>query len=225
MKRRRIIAVDDNEIIQKLIYASLKDEFDVTIVGNSNELFEVVAKINPELILLDIMLPDDSGYEICTKLKSDKRFENIPVIFLSSKTGSVARSTGYNLGAINYIEKPFQISELRSIIISTLKNKSISEDIIQISNLEIDLLKGIVFCEGEHVVMTSSEFKLLVHFVKNINKVFSREELVNVVSPFNNEVTTRIIDNFISSLRKKIEKTSLQFKTVYGSGYKMINNS
>lgn len=225
MEKMKIYAVDDNPIIQKLIYLSLKDEYNITVFSESVELFLSLAKELPDLILLDIMLPKDDGFEICTKLKANKLYANIPVIFLSAKTGSSARMTGYNLGAINYIEKPFQIAELKSIIRSTILSKSMPEDIISVSTLQLDLAKGILSDSGNLIQLKTSEFKLLAHFVKNENKVFTRQELVEIVSPHNPDVTPRVIDNFISSLRKKVGKSGLSFKTVYNKGYILIITS
>jgi DNA-binding response OmpR family regulator len=144
------------------------------------------------------------------------------VIMLSAKTGATARATGYNLGAINYVEKPFEIAELKAIINSTLKGRSSSEEIIRIGNLEIDLLKQNISIDGNLMTLTSSEFKLISHLAKRPNQVFSREILVGIVSPDNLDVTDRTVDNHISSLRKKLKEARVEIKSIYSEGYKLV---
>jgi DNA-binding response OmpR family regulator len=222
MRRVKILAVDDNFTIRKLLESALKNDYEVKLAKDGAEALEIVVSFLPDLVILDIMLPDMSGYEICSQLKSDKRFSELPVIMLSAKTGATARATGYNLGAINYVEKPFEISELKAIINSTLKGRSSSEAIIRISNLEIDLLKQSISIDGNLMTLTSSEFKLISHLAKRPNQVFSREILVGLISPDNLDVTDRTVDNHISSLRKKLKEARMEIKSIYSEGYKLV---
>jgi len=222
MRRVKILAVDDNFTMRKLLESALKNDYEVKLAKDGAEALEIVVSFLPDIVILDIMLPDMSGYEICSQLKSDKRFSELPVIMLSAKTGTTARATGYNLGAINYVEKPFEISELKAIINSTLKGRSSSEAIIRISNLEIDLLKQSISIDGNLMTLTSSEFKLISHLAKKPNQVFSREILVGVISPNNLDVTDRTVDNHISSLRKKLKEAGVKIKSIYSEGYKLV---
>jgi two-component system phosphate regulon response regulator PhoB len=222
MRRVKILAVDDNFTMRKLLESALKNDYEVKLAKDGAEALEIVVSFLPDIVILDIMLPDMSGYEICSQLKSDKRFSELPVIMLSAKTGTTARATGYNLGAINYVEKPFEISELKAIINSTLKGRSSSEAIIRISNLEIDLLKQSISIDGNLMTLTSSEFKLISHLAKKPNQVFSREILVGVISPNNLDVTDRTVDNHISSLRKKLKEAGVRIKSIYSEGYKLV---
>jgi DNA-binding response OmpR family regulator len=222
MKRFKILAIDDNFAIRKLLESALKNEYDVKLARDGAEALELVTSFVPDLVILDIMLPDMSGYEICSQLKSDKRFSELNVIMLSAKTGTTARATAYNLGAINYIEKPFELSELRAIISSTLTNKSSSEEVIKVDDLEIDLLKQSISMNGNAINLTTSEFKLISHLAKRPNQVFSREVLVAIISPDNLDVTDRTVDNHISSLRKKLKDSHAEIKSVYSEGYKLI---
>jgi two-component system phosphate regulon response regulator PhoB len=222
MRRVKILAVDDNFTIRKLLESALKNDYEIKLAKDGAEALEIIVSFLPDLVILDIMLPDMSGYEICSQLKSDKRFSELPVIILSAKTGATARATGYNLGAINYIEKPFEIAELKAIINSTLQNQSSSEEIINVSGLEIDLLRHTLSMDGNLITLTSSEFKLISYFAKRPNQVFSREILVGIVSPENLDITDRTVDNHISSLRKKLKETQLEIKSIYSEGYKLV---
>ena len=128
--------------------------------------------------------------------------------------------SGYEVGALNYIEKPFEISELRSIVRSLLKVHS-RDEIIEAHDIVIKIQTREVLINGLEVKFTTKEYKLLLNFMKNINHVFKREKLLNDISSDNLNVTDRVIDNHISSLRKKLKNSSFQIKTVYGEGYKL----
>lgn len=223
MGKAKILIVDDNFTIRKLLESALKDEFHLSLAQDGEEALAQVISFSPDLIILDIMLPDMSGYEVCTQVKANKSSSKTPIIMLSAKTGSTARSTGYNLGAINYVEKPFEIPELKSIIRSTLKGKNEeTSELVKVGDLEIDLLRHIVSVKGESISLTSSEFKLISYFAKRPNEVLSREALLSVLSPDNLEITDRTIDNHVSTLRKKLETSMATIKTIYSEGYKLI---
>ena len=224
MLKSKILIVDDCDDMRILIKKSLGDAYILEEAATSDEAMTKAFEFSPELIILDIMLPGSSGYEICSQLKSKEEFKNTPIIFLSSKSGSNSRITGYKLGAIHYIEKPFEPEELREVITSILKNVS-SIDTSEVQSFE-DIVLNIpsqeVMVTGEKIHFTSSEFKIIHLLLKNKNRVLSREKILNHIAPGNFSANDRMIDTYISALRRKIKPSHYTIKSVYGEGYKII---
>ena len=224
MIKSKVLIVDDNEDIRILIKKTLSNHYITSEAATSDEAMTKAFEFNPDLIILDIMLPDTSGYEICSQLKSKEEFKNTPIIFLSAKAGSNSRITGYKLGAIQYLEKPFEPEELREVISSILKNVS-SIDTSEVQNFE-DIVLNIpsqeVVVTGERIHFTSSEFKIIHLLLKNKNRVLSREKILNHIAPGNFSANDRMIDTYISALRRKIRPSHFAIKSVYGEGYKLI---
>lgn len=224
MIKSKVLVVDDNEDVRILIKKTLSDYYIIEEAATSDEAMTKSFEFNPDLIILDIMLPDTSGYEICSQLKSKEQFKNTPIIFLSVKSGPNSRITGYKLGAIHYLEKPFEPEELREVISSILKNVS-SIDTSEVQNYE-DIVLNIpsqeVVVTGEKIHFTSSEFKIIHLLLKNKNRVLSREKILNHIAPGNFSANDRMIDTYISALRRKIKPSHFSIKSVYGEGYKII---
>ncbi len=218
----KILVIDDNENIRKLLEHSLKQDFSLQMAATGNEGLELVRSFRPDLILLDIMLPDISGHDVCGQIKLESDTESIPVVMLTAKKGNVSRTTGYSLGAINYIEKPFCVNELKSIIRSILHHmEKKDKDRFIFGGLEISMGSYSVYKEGKKLSLTTSEFKILSHMARNIDMVCSRRQLLELVSAQNLEITDRTIDNHISHLRKHLKGTPLTIETIYGEGYKI----
>ncbi|PIK15745.1 response regulator transcription factor [Halobacteriovorax sp. JY17] len=224
MMKSKILIVDDSEDIRVLVQKILGDKYILAMAENSEEALTKAVEFAPELILLDIMMPDTSGYEICSQLKSRDELKNTPIIFLSSKTGSNSRVTGYKLGAIQYIEKPFEAEELKEVVNSVLKNISRTDqnEIQNYEDITLNIPSQEVVVIGERVHFTSSEFKIIHLLLKNTNRVLSREKILNHIAPGNFSANDRMIDTYISALRRKIKKSNFQIKSVYGEGYKII---
>lgn len=222
--KSKILIVDDSEDIRVLVKKILGDKYIIETAQNSDEALTRAIEFTPDLILLDIMMPDTSGYEICSQLKSRDEMKNTPVIFLSSKTGSNSRITGYKLGAIQYIEKPFESEELKEVVNSVLKNVSRTDqnEIQNYEDITLNIPSQEVVVIGERVHFTSSEFKIIHLLLKNTNRVLSREKILNHIAPGNFSANDRMIDTYISALRRKIKKSNFQIKSVYGEGYKII---
>lgn len=226
MSKNKILVVEDNLIMKKLLDSILSRDFEVKSFGRGDEALHEVHSFLPDLIILDIMLPDQSGYEICSQIKSDDSLSHIPIVILSAKTGTAARSTGYNLGAINYIEKPFEVTELLSIVKSVLKNQSgISlSDILKYGDLELSISRQEVYFEGEVIAVTANEFKILSYLFKRPNEVISRDDFLNVLMAGEDHQTSdRAIDNHMSSIRKKLKGAKAKIKSIYGEGYKLVS--
>ncbi|WP_164848293.1 response regulator transcription factor [Halobacteriovorax sp. HLS] len=223
MLKSKILIVDDSEDVRLLIRKTLENNFILEEAQTSDEVMTKAYDFKPDLIVLDIMLPDTSGYEICSQLKSKEEFKNTPIIFLSSKVGSNSRITGYKLGAIQYIEKPFEPNELKEVITAVLKSVS-SIDTSEIQNFD-DIVLNIpsqeVHVTGEKIHFTSSEFKIIHLLLKNKNRVLSREKILDHISPGNFSANDRMIDTYISALRRKIKPSHFSIQSVYGEGYKI----
>ena len=221
----KVLIVDDSEDIRLLVKKALSDIYIIETADGHDNAITKAYEFRPDIFILDIMLGESSGYELCSKLKSQEEFKSVPVIFLSSKTGSNSRITGYKLGAINFLEKPFENEELREILNTTLNSIKLNETNDQLNNKEITLniASQEVLISGNSVHFTSSEFKILHLLLKNNNIVLSREKILNYISPSNLQASDRMIDTYISAIRKKIQKTSFSIKSVYSEGYKIIN--
>ncbi|ATH07951.1 DNA-binding response regulator [Halobacteriovorax marinus] len=224
MMKSKILVVDDSEDIRILVQKVLGDKYILEMAQNSEEALTKAIEFSPDLILLDIMMPDTSGYEICSQIKSRDEMKNTPIIFLSSKTGSNSRVTGYKLGAIQYIEKPFETEELKEVVNSVLRNVSRTDqnEIQNYEDITLNIPSQEVVVIGERVHFTSSEFKIIHLLLKNTNRVLSREKILNHIAPGNFSANDRMIDTYISALRRKIKKSNFQIKSVYGEGYKII---
>ncbi len=224
MMKSKILVVDDSEEIRILVQKILGDKYILEMAENSEEALTKAIEFSPDLILLDIMMPDTSGYEICSQIKSRDEIKNTPIIFLSSKTGSNSRVTGYKLGAIQYIEKPFEAEELKEVLNSVLTNisKTDQNEIQNYEDITLNIPSQEVVVIGERVHFTSSEFKIIHLLLKNTNRVLSREKILNHIAPGNFSANDRMIDTYISALRRKIKRSNFQIKSVYGEGYKII---
>ncbi|NPA53888.1 MAG: response regulator transcription factor [Aquificae bacterium] len=189
------------------------------------EALKELKKNPPDLILLDIMLPDIDGLEFCKIVKSDKEISDIPIIMLTAKSTEIDKIVGLELGADDYVTKPFSFKELIARIRAVLRRtqrKTTSEDNkdITIKDLRIKPEEFKVLIEDKEISLTSKEFRLLLLFVKSPEKVFSREEILNKVWEREYDVYDRTVDVHIKHLREKLKEYGKCIKTVRGVGYK-----
>ncbi len=216
------IVEDDEDINELLVYNLKKEGFKVKSFINSVDALEALKKEKPDIILLDIMLPDIDGLEFCKIVRSDKNTAHIPIIMLTAKSTEIDKIVGLELGADDYITKPFSFRELVARIKAVLRRsqKKSSEKIIKIGDLTIDTESFEVNIKNEKLNLTSKEFKLLLLFVKNQNKVFSREEILDKVWKDDYDVYDRTVDVYVKHLREKLGEYRKCIKTVRGIGYK-----
>ena len=229
-EKYKVMLVDDEKEILDLISTVLRNEGfnNIYTASSGEEAIEVFLRTKPDIVLLDIMLPDIDGYEIFKKLKS---YRNIPILFISAKTDEVDRLLGFALGADDYISKPFSAKEVAFRVKARLKiyNNIVEENknkIINIGNIEIDEEKASVIKDGEPLELTAKEYKLLVYLANNQNQIISKETICREVwgedyFGFDNTITVHI-----RKLRKKIEEDPSYPKyiiTVIGLGYKLVN--
>ena len=220
----KILIVDDEEDILTLLEYNLeKAGFKVISADDGPEAIELTKKENPSLIILDIMLPSMEGTEVCKVIKRDNATSHIPIIMLTAKGEEVDRIVGLELGADDYITKPFSPRELILRVKAVLKRRGGGEEnesIITAGNIKIDVERSVVISNGKHLKLTATEFKLLVELVKARGKVLSRDALLDRVRGIDYYVTDRTIDTHIRRLREKLGKSAKHIETARGFGYK-----
>jgi len=221
----KILIVDDEPDIVELVKINLeKNGFDVISSYTGREIFNLFKKFSIDLVILDLMLPDIDGLEICKILKSENETKNIPIIMLTAKDTEIDKVLGLELGADDYITKPFSPRELVARVRAVLRRtrKSSDESILKFDNiLKIDLKKFEVFVNGEKVNLTTTEFKLLKALAIRRGEVLSRNELLDYIWGSEKIVIDRTIDVHIKHLREKLGKVGKFIKNVRGVGYKL----
>ncbi len=223
----KILIVDDEEDILTLLEYNLeKAGFKVISADDGPEAIELAKKEKPALIILDIMLPSMEGTEVCKVIKRDNTTSHIPIIMLTAKGEEVDRIVGLELGADDYITKPFSPRELVLRVKAILKRMQGRQESgssnIKAGNIKIDLERSVVISNGKHLKLTATEFKLLVELVKARGKVLSRDALLDNVRGTDYYVTDRTIDTHIRRLREKLGKSAKYIETVRGFGYKFM---
>lgn len=219
----KILVIEDNKDYQFLIQSALGSEFRVVCAETGNQGLELVTEHKPTLILLDITLGEVDGFEVCHMLRTNKDTSSIPIIFLSSRNDSHSKVMGFDLGADDYIEKPFDAEELRARVKTRIRhNQARRENISSFENeaLRVDFLGHRVFVQEKEVPFSALEFKLLSYFVRNPDHVLTREKILNNVWGVDTFVTDRVVDSHIRSIRKKLGVCKDHIESIYGEGYR-----
>ncbi|MGL5693107.1 MAG: response regulator transcription factor [Peptostreptococcaceae bacterium] len=218
-----ILIVDDEEMICEFIEAYLnKENYKTIIANNGKDAIDIVDSQRIDLIILDRMLPDISGEEIC---KYIKKSYDTPIIMVTSKTEDEDKIDGFNLGCDDYICKPFNPKEMVLRVKAMLRRCRIyDESIISFKNgLEIDKLKRIVKINSEEIELTKTEYEILYLLSSNPGKIYTREQILQNTIEESYEKLDRAVDNHIKNIRKKLEEHlngEKIIKTIYGVGYK-----
>lgn len=222
-----ILVVDDEEPIQELLKFNLEKEgYQVLIAGDGPEALEVLEKKQPDLVVLDIMLPGMSGLEVCSEIRRIPKFADLPVIMLTARGEEIDKVLGLEIGADDYITKPFSPRELIARIRARLRRikPTEEENYILWQDLRIDLDRFQVFVRGELIELTPKEFELLRVLASHPGKVFSREELLERIWGYEYMGDTRTVDVHIRHLRQKIERDPSNpeyLETMRGIGYRL----
>lgn len=220
-----IYCVEDDESIRELIvYALNNNNFKAKGFENWSELSKEMEEEIPDLILLDIMLPGDDGYRILDKLRSDFKTKDIPVIMISAKTSEYDKVKGLDMGADDYITKPFGVMELISRINAVLRRsnrRKSSENILSLGSLVLDIDKRIVTVDSREVNLTYKEFELLYYLLLNKDVVLSRDKLMLEVWGTDFEGESRTVDVHIRTLRLKLGEAGKYIQTIRNVGYKI----
>lgn len=220
-----IYCVEDEMNIRELIIYALKSAgFEAKGFGAAKDIFHELKGETPDLILLDIMLPGEDGMSILKKLKENRRTSDIPVILLTAKISEYDKVMGLDLGADDYITKPFGVMELISRVKAVLRRagkESKASAALCIGGVKVDESKHNVTVEGNEVILTYKEFELLVHLMRNKGIVFTRDKLLNLIWGYAYEGENRTVDVHIASLRNKLGVQGNIIETVRGVGYKI----
>lgn len=225
MKKAKIVIVEDEADILKVIeYNLLKEGFEVYSALDGEEGLALIQKIMPELVLLDLMIPGIDGLEICRRLKGEAKTSFISIIMVTAKGEESDIVLGLGLGADDYVTKPFRPRELTARVKSVLRRGKLKEDqtqeVITFEDLVIDYRRHEVRLKNKKVTFTAIEFKLLYFLASQPGIVFTREQLLNKVSPDDTFIIDRNIDVHILSIRKKLEKHRDLIETIYRVGYR-----
>ena len=233
MKKRemkfKVLVVDDEKDIVDLLKYNLEKErdFEVITALNGREAIEQALENKPNLILLDIMMPEMNGFEVCKKLKNGPTTSNIPVLFLTAKENEIDEIIGLELGADDYIQKPVSprkvIARVKSVLrrVYSESDKTIKTDEhIKFKSLEVDTISHIVKIDDEEVFFPKKEFQLLHFLLSNRGKVLSREILLNQIWGENIYVVDRTIDVHVAKVREKLGGYADYIETIKGLGYR-----
>ena len=222
--RASILVVEDEPAQREVLrYNLIAEGFDVVLAETGDEALERLAEMRPDLVVLDWMLPGPSGIEICRQIKSGRESRAIPVIMLSARTEEADRVRGIDIGADDYITKPFSVAELIARIRKELRRThpvSVGER-IEHDDLVLDAGRHVVERDGQSVSLSTTEFRLLSVLIERPGRVFSREQLLNRVWGHDLDVETRTVDVHIGRLRKALMRHggSDPIRTIRGEGY------
>lgn len=225
-KAKILIIEDEKDIVELLQYNLEKENFKVLTAGNGQRGLDSARKNLPDLILLDLMLPEIDGLEVCRILKKDNKTSHIPIIMLTAKSTETDKIVGLELGADDYITKPFSIKELIARVKALLRrvhSEAKPAEMIKIGDVIIDFGKYLVTQKGKTVDLTTKEFELLRALIEAHGRVISRDNLLENVWGYDHslEITTRTVDVHILYLRKKLKNLSDRIITVKNIGYRL----
>ncbi|RZF62835.1 response regulator transcription factor [Sphingobacterium corticibacterium] len=221
---QKILVVDDErDIVDLISYSLTKEGYQVYQAYNGKEGIEVAKQVNPDLIILDVMMPEMDGIEACRLMRSMPEFKQTFMVFLTARSEEYSEIAGFNVGADDYIAKPIKPRALMSRINAILRRNNTESDVDQTDKLEIlDLVidrdSFLVYRDGEKIVLAKKEFELLYLLASKPNKVFTREQILKAIWEDSVVVTNRTIDVHIRKLREKIGDHYVS--TVKGVGYK-----
>jgi len=219
-----ILVIEDDAAIRLGLRKTLQfDGYRVLEAADGERGLEAAFQEKPDLVLLDLMLPRVNGFEVCRTLR--KHDPNVPILILSAKDQEVDKVTGLDVGADDYVTKPFSTKELSARIKAALRRSrdASAEGVMDFGRLVVDFDGQNVVVEGKSIEVSTREFRLLRYLVENRGRVLSRDQILNKIWGFDYEGTSRTIDNFINKLRSKIEEDPAKpelILTVRGVGYK-----
>ena len=223
MTHKIYIIEDEPDIRETLVYNFQKENFEVNSSGNGIKGLEDIKIKKPDVLILDLMLPDISGLEICRKIKNDDQLKNISIIMLTAKGDEVDRIVGFELGADDYVTKPFSIRELilRVKVLQKKQSENIDSDkLLEIGQISMDLDAHSVSIDKKQIILPALEFTLLKHLAQRKGRVQTRDQLLGDVWGYSSEVTTRTVDTHIKRLREKLGSACNYIQTIRGVGYR-----
>jgi two-component system phosphate regulon response regulator PhoB len=220
--------VDDERDLVSLLDFNLRQAgFETTLAYAGEEALSAARRRPPDLVLLDLMLPDMSGTEVCRQLKSDPRTRHVPVVMLTAKGEEVDRVVGFELGADDYVTKPFSVRELVLRLKAVLRRagpaRGSERPPESVGPIRVDVEAHRAFVDGAEMQLTPLEFRLLTTFMARLGRVQSREQLLEDVWEMSSEVETRTVDTHVKRLREKLGSGRDLLETVRGIGYRLVD--
>jgi two-component system, OmpR family, alkaline phosphatase synthesis response regulator PhoP len=223
----RIMVIEDDPAVQRALRRTFESAgFDVTVAADGNGAMETFRAFSPRIVILDLRLPGKSGQDVCREIKRESA--NVPILVLSAASDVLDKVLLLELGADDYVTKPFSPRELLARVRAALRRLNQSADkaeVFSFDDWEVNFSKMELCREGKLVPLTPQEFKMLRFFLNNQERVLSRTELLNEVWGYNNYPTTRTVDTHMLRLRQKLERDPadpVHFRTVHGTGYKFV---
>ncbi|MCL4551600.1 MAG: response regulator transcription factor [Bacteroidetes bacterium] len=225
MKPKILLVDDEKDIVEFLQYNLTQEGFKVIAAYNGKEALEKMT-VNPDLVILDVMMPQMDGYEVCTRIRSMDEYKNIPIIFLTAKSSEMDEVHGLNIGADDFIQKPISPKKLVARVksnlrkIETMQSDAAASKEITAGPLVINREKYQVLLEGNHVVLPKKEFEILAYLASNPGKVFHRDKILSDVWGDDIYVVERTIDVHVRKIREKLGDYADLIETIKGVGYR-----
>ena len=223
----KVFIVEDEPDLRDTLKYNLENEgFSVEAFSNGEDFLSSVDKNKPNLVILDLMLPGVSGLDVCRELRSNDNHDGLGIVMLTAKSEEIDRIVGFELGADDYVTKPFSVRELILRVKVLLKKRTddgANEQILEFGPILMNLDAHDVSIDGKIVNLTALEFKLLKHLLKRKGRVQTRDQLLGDVWGYSSEVTTRTVDTHIKRLREKLGAPGDLIQTIRGVGYRFNN--
>ena len=224
MEEKQLVYIveDDTSIRELEVYALKNASFEVSGFADGRELMTAMEGRVPDIILLDIMLPNEDGLDILSKIRNSALYCNIPVIMVTAKTSEIDAVKGLDMGADDYITKPFGVMELVSRVKAILRRLDRGKkNVLRYKSILLDENRHIVLVDGAETELTYKEYEILKQLIRNEDIVLSRDRLMEIVWGYNFEQGNRTVDVHIQSLRKKLGSAGEYIKTIRNVGYKV----
>ena len=223
-----VLLVDDERDLLSVLDFNLRAAgFETILATRGEDALLALKRRVPDLVLLDLMLPDIPGTEVCRRIKSEVRTRHVPVVMLTAKGEEVDRVVGFELGADDYVTKPFSVRELvlrlKAILRRAGGGRVVERPREQVGPIRVDVDAHRVFVDGAETVLTPLEFRLLSTFMSRLGRVQSREQLLEDVWEMSPEVETRTVDTHVKRLREKLGSGRDLLETVRGVGYRLVD--
>ncbi|MGE5611828.1 MAG: response regulator transcription factor [Bacillota bacterium] len=224
MSKGTILVIDDEKDLLELVrYTLEKDGFDVICAADGRSGLEIASKHHPDLIVLDVMMPGLDGLDVCQQLRSDERTARVPIIMLTARATEADRIVGLEMGADDYVTKPFSPRELLARVKAVLRRSTMQNEppeLIRHGRIVIDVARHEVTYDAKPVALTATEFRILQFMASRPGRVLSRDEIIDGALDRDNAVYDRTIDVHMTSIRRKLGKGGEHIETVRGFGYK-----
>lgn len=226
MSQKIYIVEDEPDIRETLKYNFSNEGFQVFTAPDGEEALSNIKNVLPDVLILDLMLPGVSGLDVCKSIRADDDIRDMSIIMLTAKGEEIDRVIGFELGADDYVTKPFSVRELIlrvKVLLKKQRESLVENKLVTFGPIRIDLDAHELKINDKEIVLTALEFKLLQHLVKRKGRVQTREQLLGDVWGYSAEVTTRTVDTHIKRLREKLGNTSDYIQTIRGVGYRFSN--